>query len=95
MNLIKKTKKVEKIVVVDETTYNLELNEKQAAMLFILCGQINPSDADKIINGGLETYHGHLNTLVGDIRHGNANGVLIAPIYESLKEFFHYKNFNK
>jgi hypothetical protein len=89
MKVTKQTKQVERIVVEEENVYTLELTEKQAAMLYILCGQIIPATADAIIKEGLGTYHKALNKVVGDMDHGSTNVNLIGPIYDNLKEFFH------
>lgn len=89
MKVNKEIRQVEKVVIEKEEVFTLELDKRQAAMLFILCGQILPASADECLKEGLRTYHKHLQDTVGHVGHGTTNVALIGPIYDNLKEFFH------
>jgi len=95
MKVTKVTKKVEKLVLVDEVTYTLELNEEQAATLFILVGQMTPAEVHEHIKNGLGFYHPHLKDLVKNEYTMTVDERTISPIFKELKEFFNEDNYKK
>lgn len=88
MKAEKQIKQVEKVVIVDETRIILEMSEEQAAMLYLLMGQLLPVEAVKAINRSLNGYNPPLEDRVKDVTVSDVNYKLISPIYGTLKEFF-------
>lgn len=95
MKVTKQTKDVETIVIKKEVVYTLELNEEQAATLFILAGQMTPADVHARIKDGLGFYHTHLKPLVRNEFSMDVNTNTIGPIYNELKEIFDVNNYKK
>ncbi len=87
MKANKQIKKVEKVILVDETRITLEMSEEQAALLYILMGHILPEAALKVINGGFTGYPS-LKDKVNCPDIYVLNKKLINPIYSSLKDLF-------